>query len=131
KLRTSLSAARIGGTLLYMAPEQLDAFDRRAGPGGAGGDLFAFGVILFELRNGRRAVPGGQGPCERRSGRRRAGPPTSAPDGGSGSCAVGITGFRPPSSPSCGIASNLSWIGAINPHGNCAKTCSGNSRTAH
>jgi serine/threonine protein kinase/lipoprotein NlpI len=64
KLRTSLSAARIGGTLLYMAPEQLDAFDRRARRVEARSDLYAFGLILYELLSGRRAFTVPQGPKE-------------------------------------------------------------------
>jgi serine/threonine protein kinase/tetratricopeptide (TPR) repeat protein len=48
-----LAAAVIGGTLPYMAPEHLDAFDR--GRGGVDGrsDIYALGVILYELLAGR------------------------------------------------------------------------------
>ena len=56
KLRTSAAAARAGGTLPYMSPEQLEAFrsgkllDERS-------DLFSLGLILFELLTGKHAFP--------------------------------------------------------------------------
>ncbi len=40
----------IVGTLNYMAPEQLEG-----GPIDARTDIFAFGAVLFEMLNGRRA----------------------------------------------------------------------------
>ena len=50
------AAARVGGTLPYMAPEQLRAvIDGCLIPAGLDGraDLFSFGVILYELLTGR------------------------------------------------------------------------------
>jgi len=52
KLRSAASAS-IGGTLQYMAPEHLEAFRGRGQPVDARSDLFALGVILYELLTGR------------------------------------------------------------------------------
>jgi serine/threonine protein kinase/Tfp pilus assembly protein PilF len=57
KLRSSASAAFVGGTLPYMAPEQLLAFRQRARLADARGDLYSLGVILFELLTGRHPFP--------------------------------------------------------------------------
>jgi eukaryotic-like serine/threonine-protein kinase len=64
KLYTSASAARIGGTLGYMAPEHLDAFQGGARPVDARSDLYAFGIILFELLTGRRPFTLPRGPLQ-------------------------------------------------------------------
>jgi serine/threonine protein kinase/tetratricopeptide (TPR) repeat protein len=64
KLYTSASAARIGGTLGYMAPEHLDAFQGGARPVDARSDLYAFGIILFELLTGRRPFALPRGPLQ-------------------------------------------------------------------
>lgn len=45
--------AGAGGTAEYMAPEQ-----RKGGRGGPRSDLYAFGVILFEMITGERPQPG-------------------------------------------------------------------------
>ncbi len=57
KLRQSAEGARMGGTLPYMAPEQIAAYRRRAGTVDGRCDLFALGVILFELLTGRHPYP--------------------------------------------------------------------------
>ncbi len=43
----------IGGTLPYMAPEHLEAFDGGSGPLDGRCDVYGLGVILFELLTGR------------------------------------------------------------------------------
>src|SRR5262249_40327408 len=61
KLRSSASAASIGGTLPYMSPEHLEAFrgaDRRID---ARSDLYSLGVILYELLGGKAPFPGRHG----------------------------------------------------------------------
>jgi serine/threonine protein kinase len=55
KLRTSARAARIGGTLGYMAPEHLDTFQGGKQPVDGRSDLYALGMILFELLTRRNA----------------------------------------------------------------------------
>jgi serine/threonine protein kinase/Tfp pilus assembly protein PilF len=51
--RTRPEGAAVGGTLPYMAPEALALFLGRPGAIDARGDLYALGVILFELLTGR------------------------------------------------------------------------------
>ena len=64
KLRGGVPAAFVGGTLSYMAPEQLLAFQRSLGGGDARSDLFSLGVILYEMLTGRQAFPAHQGPLD-------------------------------------------------------------------
>ena len=53
KLHRSASAARVGGTLPYMAPEQLEAFQSGEFHGDERSDLYSLGIIIFELLTGR------------------------------------------------------------------------------
>ena len=60
--RASAAAARAGGTLPYMSPEQMEslkdgrALDERS-------DLYSLGLILFELLSGKHAFPRHDGPA--------------------------------------------------------------------
>jgi serine/threonine protein kinase/regulator of sirC expression with transglutaminase-like and TPR domain len=53
KLRSHASAALIGGTLPYMAPEHLEALKDGALVPDAQSDIYSLGAILFELLSGR------------------------------------------------------------------------------
>jgi tetratricopeptide (TPR) repeat protein len=79
KLRGNLPAAHVGGTLPYMAPEQLEAFrDGQTNPDPRS-DLYALGLILYELLTLRLPFPVPPGTLGERVTRmiadRRAGPP--------------------------------------------------------
>jgi serine/threonine protein kinase/tetratricopeptide (TPR) repeat protein len=54
KLDPPVPGGRVGGTLLYMAPEQLEAFRGDGSrPVDGRSDLFSLGVLLYELLTGR------------------------------------------------------------------------------
>ena len=60
RTRSSADAAEraaIGGTLPYMAPEQMEAFRTGTGRLDERCDIFGLGVILFELLTGRHPFP--------------------------------------------------------------------------
>ena len=57
KLRVHASAALVGGTLPYMAPEHLEAFRDGDATVDARSDVYSLGVILFELLTGRHPFP--------------------------------------------------------------------------
>jgi serine/threonine protein kinase/tetratricopeptide (TPR) repeat protein len=51
------STGAIGGTLPYMAPEHLQAFQKRVASADPRSDIFSLGVILYELLTGRQPFP--------------------------------------------------------------------------
>ena len=57
KLAGLAEVARLGGTLPYMPPEHLESYAGRPRLVDARGDLYALGVILFELLTGRHPFP--------------------------------------------------------------------------
>ncbi|MCI0681355.1 MAG: tetratricopeptide repeat protein [Gemmataceae bacterium] len=61
KLRGAAAAARLGGTLPYMSPEQLRAMQGEQVELDARSDIYALGLILYELLTGSApwTVPGG------------------------------------------------------------------------
>ena len=63
KLDRSASAARIGGTLRYMAPEQLAGLQEGIALGDERSDLYSFGIILRELLTGRHPFAHGLRPA--------------------------------------------------------------------
>ena len=64
KQSASVREMLVGGTLPYMAPEQISAFQQRIHSGDARSDLYSLGVILFELLTGRNPFPVQQGSLE-------------------------------------------------------------------
>jgi serine/threonine protein kinase/lipoprotein NlpI len=56
KLQHSATAARLAGTLSYMAPEQLAAIENGTCQGDERTDLYSFGIVLYELLTGRDPV---------------------------------------------------------------------------
>jgi eukaryotic-like serine/threonine-protein kinase len=64
KVRVRASAALVGGTLPYMAIEQLEAFEGQPREIDARSDIFSLGVILFELITGRHPYEIRRGPVK-------------------------------------------------------------------
>ena len=62
KLRNTASAALLGGTLPYMSPEQLEAFQGAKNVLDGRSDIYALGVILYELLSGRLPFETPRGP---------------------------------------------------------------------
>jgi serine/threonine protein kinase/Flp pilus assembly protein TadD len=64
KLHSSVSVAKTGGTLPYMAPEQLEALQGGDRPVDARSDVYSLGVCLYELLTGQHAFPIRRGPVQ-------------------------------------------------------------------
>jgi tetratricopeptide (TPR) repeat protein len=64
KRHPNAPAAQAGGTLPYMAPEHLKAFQGDERPVDARSDLYSLGVILYELLTRRPPFPIHEGPVE-------------------------------------------------------------------
>jgi serine/threonine protein kinase/tetratricopeptide (TPR) repeat protein len=64
KLSIQASRAMVGGTLPYMAPEALEAFDGLHREVDGRGDIFSLGVILFELLTGQHPYEPRRGPVQ-------------------------------------------------------------------
>ena len=64
KTSTQATAARLGGTLPYMAPEHLEAFRDSSLTVDGRCDIYSLGVILYELLSGRRPFSTPQGPVK-------------------------------------------------------------------
>jgi serine/threonine protein kinase/Flp pilus assembly protein TadD len=62
RLRSSVLGASVGGTLPYMAPEQLESFYHPGRRVDARSDLYSLGLILYELVCGKPAFPFPQAP---------------------------------------------------------------------
>ncbi len=79
KARVPLNGAVVGGTLPYMAPEQIEAFAGAAVAVDGRADVYALGVILFEMLTGARPFPDHTGSHQEVTARmladRQAGPP--------------------------------------------------------
>jgi tetratricopeptide (TPR) repeat protein len=79
KRRANLAAAQVGGTLPYMAPEQLEAFGNGRPQPDQRSDIYALGLILYELLTLQLPFPLPQGRIDecvpRMIAERRSGPP--------------------------------------------------------
>ena len=65
KQSTRVCEMLVGGTLPYMAPEQIYSFQHRIQSGDARSDIYSLGVILFELLTGQNPFPARDGSLEK------------------------------------------------------------------
>jgi tetratricopeptide (TPR) repeat protein len=63
-LKQGTGLASLGGTALYMSPEQLEAFQRGSRTVDGRSDIYSLGIILFELLTGRRPLEVTKGPAD-------------------------------------------------------------------
>ena len=73
KQSASVREMLVGGTLPYMAPEQIYAFQQRIHSGDTRSDMFSLGVILFELLAGRNPFSVRQGSVGDAAGKHASG----------------------------------------------------------
>ncbi|HEV2948163.1 MAG TPA: protein kinase [Gemmataceae bacterium] len=64
KVRSKASVALLGGTLPYMAPEQLSAYRDETVAENCNSDVYSLGIILYELLAGRHPFESRYGPFE-------------------------------------------------------------------
>jgi serine/threonine protein kinase/Flp pilus assembly protein TadD len=64
KSAAGVAAAQVGGTLPFMAPEQLQAYQAQTCALNFGSDIYSLGVILYELLTGRHPFPTHCGPIK-------------------------------------------------------------------
>jgi serine/threonine protein kinase len=78
-VRSGVPAAYVGGTLPYMAPEHIQAFHDGRPHADARSDVYALGLILYELLTGELPFPvpagTGQEKVQEMIAARQAGPP--------------------------------------------------------
>src|SRR5262249_5384610 len=78
KLVSQPATAQVGGTLTYMAPEQIEAFRTQTALPDSRSDVYSLGVVLYKLLTGRSPYPAHVGSMKEILGKMiqdRLGPP--------------------------------------------------------